>query len=78
MFKSFPGYYREIWVLPCISDGCRRNENLFCDFSSLVDTLVGKSNDFNGAFRHRVEAIFTHGGEGIFSGAKAKFLVMKS
>ena len=33
-----------------ISAGCRRNENLFWDFSSLLHKFVGKSNDFIGAF----------------------------
>ena len=44
-----------------ISAGCRRNENPFWDFSPLMDNCVRKSNDFVGAFRHRVKAIFTHG-----------------
>ena len=36
--------FGDIWA------GCRRNENLFWDFSSLLDNVVGKSNDFIGAF----------------------------
>ena len=31
-------------------------------FPPLLDNIVGKSSDFIGAFRHRVKAIFTHGG----------------
>ena len=60
IFRSFPGYYTEIEVFAYIWDGCRRNENPFWNFSSLLKNNVGKSNDFIGAFRHRVKAIFTH------------------
>ena len=49
-FKSLGAPILRLDEFGDISAGCRRNENLFLDFSSLLDKFVGKSNDFIGAF----------------------------
>ena len=49
-FKSLESPLLRLDEFGDIRAGCRRNENLFWDFSSLLDKVVGKLNDFLGAF----------------------------